>query len=67
MAFTPFAAAAAVRPMRFRLERPARLLAVWCRRRRQRIDLGELDDRLLADIGVKPALARHESRKPFWR
>jgi uncharacterized protein YjiS (DUF1127 family) len=36
-------------------------------RRRQRSALAELDDRLLADIGVSPAQARHEANKPFWR
>ena len=36
-------------------------------RRRQRLALAELDDRLLADIGVSCAQARHEAEKPFWR
>lgn len=34
--------------------------------RRQRHDLAGLDDRLLADIGVTRAQARHEACKPFW-
>ena len=42
-------------------------LASWHRRHRQRLDLAELDDHLLADIGVTPHEARHESAKPFWR
>lgn len=42
-------------------------LASWHRRHRQRLDLAELDDHLLADIGVTPLEARHESAKPFWR
>ena len=39
----------------------------WCRRRRQRLDLRELDDRLLRDIGLTREKARREWRKPFWR
>jgi len=42
-------------------------MAAWHRRHRQRLDLAELDDHLLADIGVTPQEARHESAKPFWR
>ena len=42
-------------------------LATWRRRHRQRLDLAELDDWLLADIGVTPHEATHESAKPFWR
>jgi uncharacterized protein YjiS (DUF1127 family) len=36
-------------------------------RRRQRLALAELDDRLLADIGVSRAQARHEGSKSFWQ
>lgn len=45
-------------------------------RRQLRLDLGkarqrklliELDDRLLADIGVTREQAEREARKPFWR
>ncbi len=35
-------------------------------RRRQRQVLGELDDRLLKDIGITRAQARFEADKPFW-
>jgi uncharacterized protein YjiS (DUF1127 family) len=36
-------------------------------RRRQRLALAELDDRLLADIGVSRTQARREASKPFWQ
>jgi uncharacterized protein YjiS (DUF1127 family) len=36
-------------------------------RSRQRSALGDLDDRLLSDIGVTRFTARRESTKPFWR
>ena len=39
----------------------------WLARARQRRDLGKLDDRLLADIGVTRAEAEAERCKPFWR
>jgi uncharacterized protein YjiS (DUF1127 family) len=38
----------------------------FAERRRQRLALLELDDRLLADIGVSRADALAEARKPFW-
>jgi uncharacterized protein YjiS (DUF1127 family) len=50
-----------------------RLRAAWMAllrledRRRQRLTLAELDDRLLADIGVSRPQARHEASKPFWK
>lgn len=40
---------------------------LWRARSRQRRALARLDDRLLADIGVSRAAARHETAKPFWR
>lgn len=49
------------------------LHAAWARasrlaeRRHQRLALLELDDRLLADIGVSRADALAEARNPFWR
>ena len=42
------------------------LLRVWVERSRTRRDLARLDARLLLDIGIDPADAAKESRKPFW-
>lgn len=39
----------------------------WIERSRQRRALGQLDERLLADMGLDPATARTEADKPFWR
>lgn len=49
--------------------RPLRLrsvLATWTRRMQSRGRLAELDDRLLADIGLTRDDVRKETRKPFW-
>lgn len=43
------------------------ILEFWMQRRRQRLDLAALDDRLLRDIGVTPEQAGREIAKPFWR
>ena len=48
---------------------PRRILATlvtWQARADGRRHLSELDDRLLADMGVSRAEADRESRKPFW-
>lgn len=42
-------------------------LAIWRERRARRADLGRLDDRMLADIGLSRADAELEVAKPFWR
>jgi uncharacterized protein YjiS (DUF1127 family) len=39
----------------------------WHKRARDRRLLGELDDRLLGDIGISRGDAIHEMDKPFWR
>jgi len=44
-----------------------RQLSRWIDRRKQRQDLSELDDHLLADIGLTRAAAARECSKPFWR
>ena len=43
------------------------IIAVWIERRRQRRALGDLDERLLDDVGITRAAAAHEIAKPFWR
>ena len=43
------------------------LISRWIGRCRERDALGELDDRLLRDIGITRADAERECRKPFWR
>jgi uncharacterized protein YjiS (DUF1127 family) len=44
-----------------------RLLVTWQTRARQRRQLRELDDRLLADVGISRAAALTVGRTPFWR
>ncbi|HEY4165064.1 MAG TPA: DUF1127 domain-containing protein [Dongiaceae bacterium] len=41
--------------------------AVWQDRRRQRLALLRLDNRLLRDIGLSLADVEREISKPFWR
>ena len=42
-------------------------LLLWQERAAQRRRLGELDDRMLRDIGLDRADITHEITKPFWR
>lgn len=42
-------------------------LRLWAARRRQRHRLAELDDYLLADIGLSREEAAAEVSKPFWQ
>lgn len=49
------------------LRRLSDALAIALERRRDRILLARLDERLLRDIGVTPDMARIECAKPFWR
>jgi uncharacterized protein YjiS (DUF1127 family) len=42
-------------------------LFTWQSRIDDRQRLRELDDRLLADMGITRTDALHESRKPFWK
>lgn len=50
-----------------RLVRVFDLLLGCIERSQQRHALGQLDERLLADIGVDRATARAEADKPLWR
>ena len=43
-----------------------RVVARWSDRRRQRIHLGQLDERLLGDIGVTRVQARREASRWFF-
>ena len=42
-------------------------IGAWNSRQRQRQALGDLDGRLLQDIGVTAAQARSEAGKRFWK
>jgi uncharacterized protein YjiS (DUF1127 family) len=42
-------------------------IAVWVARRRQRQALAQLDDHLLADVGLSREQTRREAAKPFWK
>lgn len=45
----------------------AAIVTKWEQRRRTRINLGQLDDRLLNDVGVTPMQAHRETRRLFWQ
>ncbi|HEY5818505.1 MAG TPA: DUF1127 domain-containing protein [Mesorhizobium sp.] len=42
-------------------------LVTWAARYRQRLDLAELDDDRLRDIGISRHAAQRECAKPFWQ
>ena len=44
-----------------------RTVNIWAGRRRQRLDLAQLSDDALKDIGLDLLDARRESDKPFWQ
>jgi len=43
-----------------------RKVLIWYQRSRQRRALGNLDDRLLRDVGISRKQAAKETRKLFW-
>ena len=47
-------------------QRLRRLVTFWLTRRRERLVLAELDDRLLRDIGIDRLTALREAERPFW-
>jgi uncharacterized protein YjiS (DUF1127 family) len=49
------------------LARVLDLIFLWHERARGRRQLGALDGRMLADIGVDTATAKCEADTPFWR
>lgn len=61
------AAEASRRTLSGRLHGLVALLALWAARQRQRRELGELEERLLRDIGLTRGAALREAAKPFWR
>jgi uncharacterized protein YjiS (DUF1127 family) len=50
----------------FVAQRLRRLLVRWAALRRERLELAELDDRMLRDIGIDRITARREVDRPFW-
>jgi uncharacterized protein YjiS (DUF1127 family) len=44
-----------------------REIGAWVALSRERHALAELDDHLLADIGITPDAAAREAAKPFWQ
>lgn len=44
----------------------AATVTVWEQRRRTRVNLSYLDDRLLKDIGMDRPRAERECHRPFW-
>jgi uncharacterized protein YjiS (DUF1127 family) len=54
-------------PRTWSIPSPFELVHRICERRHQRQQLLELDDRLLADIGISRRQAIEEARKSFWK
>ncbi|MEX0329743.1 MAG: DUF1127 domain-containing protein [Ruegeria sp.] len=44
----------------------AAMVTKWEQRRRSRVNLGKLDDRLLRDVGLTRYQARNEVNRYFW-
>ena len=57
---------APVSPFQARIAGLVDLLLSWQERARQRTSLAEMDDRMLADIGLSRADAEREAARPFW-
>ncbi|RWO23053.1 DUF1127 domain-containing protein [Mesorhizobium sp.] len=57
------------RPSPFMILRRAhlRLLARWYDRHLQRLDVAEIDEHLLRDLGLTPQDVRRECAKSFWQ
>ncbi|UVE17956.1 DUF1127 domain-containing protein [Pseudomonas sp. LS44] len=53
--------------VRDRLQRLFACLARWTENRRTRRQLAQLDDRLLADVGITRSERLAELDKPFWK
>ena len=51
----------------WRVSSVLRTLAQWRQRRRERVQLADLDARMLADLGLQRYDVEQEIRKPFWR
>ena len=58
--------AAATRSARFSTQRAWAVVCTMYRARQTRRMLGDMDPRLLADIGASPADAHMEAARPFW-
>ena len=64
---TDSAPLASRRPFPFVFWLHRRLLSRWYDRHLQRLDLKEVDDHLLRDLGLTPEDVRRECAKSFWQ